>query len=29
VIPATAWLVDRIADRIADRMTDSGRRVHS
>jgi undecaprenyl-diphosphatase len=26
VIPATAWLVDRIADRIADRLTDAGPR---
>jgi membrane-associated phospholipid phosphatase len=26
VIPATAWLVDRIADRMADRMADVGRR---
>ncbi|MFF3331728.1 phosphatase PAP2 family protein [Streptomyces sp. NPDC002888] len=28
VIPATAWLVDRMADRLADRMTDAGRREH-
>ncbi|MEV1083769.1 phosphatase PAP2 family protein [Streptomyces sp. NPDC050211] len=27
VIPATAWLVDRIADRQADRMADAGRRA--
>ncbi|MFD9482952.1 phosphatase PAP2 family protein [Streptomyces sp. NPDC059991] len=26
VIPATAWLVDRMADRLADRMGDAGRR---
>ncbi|MES4904245.1 MULTISPECIES: phosphatase PAP2 family protein [unclassified Streptomyces] len=26
VIPATAWLVDRLADRLADRMADAGRR---
>ncbi|MGY0056768.1 phosphatase PAP2 family protein [Streptomyces sp. LZ34] len=26
VIPATAWLVDRMADRLADRMADAGRR---
>ncbi|MGW7362217.1 phosphatase PAP2 family protein [Streptomyces sp. NPDC054841] len=26
VIPATAWLVDRIADRLVDRMVDAGRR---
>lgn len=28
VIPATAWLVDRIADRQADRMADAGRQAH-
>ncbi|WP_369244871.1 phosphatase PAP2 family protein [Streptomyces sp. R41] len=28
VIPATAWLVDRMADRLADRMADAGRREH-
>ncbi|WP_405884570.1 phosphatase PAP2 family protein [Streptomyces sp. NBC_01136] len=26
VIPATAWLVDRMADRMADRLADAGRR---
>ncbi|RZB19215.1 phosphatase PAP2 family protein [Streptomyces sp. F001] len=26
VIPATAWLVDRMADRLVDRMADAGRR---
>ncbi|WP_406166066.1 phosphatase PAP2 family protein [Streptomyces sp. NBC_00996] len=26
VIPATAWLVDRMADRLLDRMADAGRR---
>ncbi|MFF0063886.1 phosphatase PAP2 family protein [Streptomyces sp. NPDC005279] len=26
VIPATAWLVDRLADRLVDRMADAGRR---
>ncbi|ANP53409.1 undecaprenyl-diphosphatase [Streptomyces griseochromogenes] len=26
VIPATAWLVDRMADRLVDRMADTGRR---
>jgi undecaprenyl-diphosphatase len=26
VIPATAWLVDRMADRVVDRMDDTGRR---
>ncbi|QDQ16048.1 phosphatase PAP2 family protein [Streptomyces spectabilis] len=28
VVPATAWLVDRIADRRADRMADAGQREH-
>ncbi|MCG0283694.1 phosphatase PAP2 family protein [Streptomyces sp. PSAA01] len=26
VVPATAWLVDRMADRLVDRATDAGRR---
>ncbi|MYS89955.1 MULTISPECIES: phosphatase PAP2 family protein [Streptomyces] len=26
VVPATAWLVDRMADRLVDRMADAGRR---
>ncbi|MDX3225350.1 phosphatase PAP2 family protein [Streptomyces sp. ME19-01-6] len=26
VIPATAWLIDRMADRLVDRMADAGRR---
>lgn len=26
VVPATAWLVDRMADRLVDRMADTGRR---
>ncbi|MFD7666047.1 phosphatase PAP2 family protein [Streptomyces sp. NPDC059788] len=29
VIPATAWLVDRVADRRADRTADTGRRERS
>ncbi|GHI04215.1 hypothetical protein AQI88_35555 [Streptomyces cellostaticus] len=28
VIPATAWLVDRMADQLADRTADAGRREH-
>lgn len=28
VVPATAWLVDRMADRLVDRMADAGRREH-
>ncbi|WP_405531708.1 phosphatase PAP2 family protein [Streptomyces canus] len=27
VVPATAWLIDRIADRIADRLADAGPRA--
>ncbi|KQV93770.1 phosphatase PAP2 family protein [Streptomyces sp. Root369] len=27
VVPATAWLVDRIADRLADRLADAGQRA--